>query len=84
MKQYLIKTATEKSNNYRYFTKHEIKAMLKVEDFNQSHTYKLLSQLHDSTHYDKELETHIHFLKSIGELYDDHNSKCILKTSFLM
>lgn len=70
-KQFLIKTATESSHNYRYFTKQELKAMFVLDNPRVSQTQRQLAGLHPADHFEDDplVKRHVDFLMgSEGEL----------------
>jgi hypothetical protein len=65
-KDTISKTATEKSNQHRYFKKDELESLMKLDDPNESETQKHLASMHSERKTYSELESHMEKLKSFG------------------
>ena len=66
-KDTISKTATKKdSNQYRYFTRDELAALMTLDDPYQSETQKHLAAIHTKRNTYPELEEHLKVLKSFG------------------
>jgi hypothetical protein len=65
-KDAISKTATEKSNQHRYFKKDELESLMKLDDPNESETQKHLAAMHSDRKTYTELESHMEKLKSFG------------------
>eukprot|EP00276_Gloeochaete_wittrockiana_P011319 CAMPEP_0184645804 /NCGR_PEP_ID=MMETSP0308-20130426/2400_1 /TAXON_ID=38269 /ORGANISM="Gloeochaete witrockiana, Strain SAG 46.84" /LENGTH=1061 /DNA_ID=CAMNT_0027075225 /DNA_START=95 /DNA_END=3280 /DNA_ORIENTATION=+ len=72
----LSKTATEKDNQYRYFTQQQLRDLFKIDDPNSSPTQLQLAELHAAQRIsDPELDEHIAFVHSHPSVFgiSDHN-----------